>query len=1101
MTKKLNKKKLCITFAVILILAIVCGIGVYNCVFGFTQEINTFEDIAGDRNNIKEFGTENERLTALSDDPWFVYYTDMSAEYTGVCVYVDYLSPDYTYSEFFTSINGNLNCYSVKLHEGANYIRFADVLRGVEYIRFDFLNKTGQEIGIDRVVINDRGMVIDSVLYNIQLKLAWVAERYFIVAALFGLGIFVYFYLKSKKKLKTVLIVCFASLAAMLLHFAAVTSLLGVTNPEQTIEFNSLIERPNVVNGFEVSGDTITAVSEDPWIMYRGSRLNRIRLVTVDVAQMSVESCNSEIFVFYNDTDYISITGTLKQGKNDFILPASYRNIEYLRLDLTSIKNAELCVNSVVFNSHDALSSVVAKQWLNFYSSVAVWLFLTIMPVVLVYKGKSIKIKNNKITAFISKFLKHIIAVLLLIIYFFSFYSGIGAIALVLIPCVILGRFASGNGGGRAKKVAFAVYLMSAAVIFKVVPVQSLNSLVWNIDSGDAVRLFIAAVFSCLIACCVLVMSASIKPPNDTKNYYIGENALIGVVFDSVVIFTAMMSVEVSAKVFFNQLSVLDACRAVLDTETFYLNLLLVAVIYMFLRWLLGWIMGRFVAIVTFAAFFTGNFVKLKYHDSTLKPMDILQINDFLNIVTQYIPTFVFYGIVVLLAAVLIGLIIKLRRVIFRHKPVISMAAVSLIMIVSLSNKIEANEFIGLGFNVEQIWLDTKDCVKNDGVVTYSYIKFREITKIFPKADKNYSKAYMQQLKSEFEGIYSVEEDNVKPDVILVMEESMFDVQNIPDVKFSVDVDANMRKYLKTVTISPKYGGGTGSVEFEALTGMSNYFMLDNVVPYVTYWNSSNKEIPGITREFKNNGYNTAAIHPNDGNAYNRDIIYSCMGFDKFLDKKLLDFSGKNLTNDGYFTDDALADVITNELSSSEEPDFVFVVTIENHTLYENKYKETEVKLSSDKLSKDELHTLEQYSQGVLNADGFIDKMVDYVDNADRPTILYIWGDHLPALPAFSTLGYIDDKYNKYGTPLIAYSNYKDIEVAAEYITPNQLAPQILRDSGIKYSAYFDFIYSLRERWPVIHKEFIPQPDELIKKYEMIQYDVLFGKKYLLGYD
>jgi phosphoglycerol transferase MdoB-like AlkP superfamily enzyme len=212
-----------------------------------------------------------------------------------------------------------------------------------------------------------------------------------------------------------------------------------------------------------------------------------------------------------------------------------------------------------------------------------------------------------------------------------------------------------------------------------------------------------------------------------------------------------------------------------------------------------------------------------------------------------------------------------------------------------------------------------------------------------------------------------------------------------------------------------------------------------------------------------------------------------------------LDFSEANVAADGYFKDDALADVIVDKLDESDEPTFLFAVTIENHTLYENKYEETEVKVDSDKLNDSELHTLEQYSQGVLNADRFIAKMVDYVENAQRPTILYVWGDHLPSLSAFGTLGYIEDNYNKYSTPLVAYSNYKDIEIGEDYITPNQLAPQILKDAEIDYSDYFDFIYSLREAYPVIQKEFgVPAEDEEIKKYELVQYDVLFGKGYLL---
>lgn len=86
--------------------------------------------------------------------------------------------------------------------------------------------------------------------------------------------------------------------------------------------------------------------------------------------------------------------------------------------------------------------------------------------------------------------------------------------------------------------------------------------------------------------------------------------------------------------------------------------------------------------------------------------------------------------------------------------------------------------------------------------------------------------------------------------------------------------------------------------------------------------------------------------------------------------------------------------------------------------------------------------------------------------------------------------------YDKYGTCLAAYSNYKELQFP-EYVTPNQIAAQIMEDSGISHSSYYDFIYSLREKYPVIHNEFcnIDQIPEL-EIYRMIQYDIMFGNQW-----
>ena len=68
-----------------------------------------------------------------------------------------------------------------------------------------------------------------------------------------------------------------------------------------------------------------------------------------------------------------------------------------------------------------------------------------------------------------------------------------------------------------------------------------------------------------------------------------------------------------------------------------------------------------------------------------------------------------------------------------------------------------------------------------------------------------------------------------------------------------------------------------------------------------------------------------------------------------------------------------------------------------------------------------------------------------------------------------------------------------------EYITPNQLSVQMLYEAGIEHDSYFDYIYSLRKDFPVITKEFFNYDDyEKIKDYNLLEYDLTYGKKYIL---
>lgn len=112
---------------------------------------------------------------------------------------------------------------------------------------------------------------------------------------------------------------------------------------------------------------------------------------------------------------------------------------------------------------------------------------------------------------------------------------------------------------------------------------------------------------------------------------------------------------------------------------------------------------------------------------------------------------------------------------------------------------------------------------------------------------------------------------------------------------------------------------------------------------------------------------------------------------------------------------------------------------------------------------------------------------------------IYIYGDHLPSLRLNEEDGYLEDDYLKYGTPICAYSNYKTLETEYEYLSIFQLVPQILRDSGITYSAYFDAIAAILEEYPIVQSAWdIDLDDESIKRLYRIEYDLMFGEKYLL---
>ena len=64
-----------------------------------------------------------------------------------------------------------------------------------------------------------------------------------------------------------------------------------------------------------------------------------------------------------------------------------------------------------------------------------------------------------------------------------------------------------------------------------------------------------------------------------------------------------------------------------------------------------------------------------------------------------------------------------------------------------------------------------------------------------------------------------------KPDVIVVMSESLWDPTRLESVKLSADPMPVIRENQAGSVFSPEFGGLTANVEFEALTGFSNAFL------------------------------------------------------------------------------------------------------------------------------------------------------------------------------------------------------------------------------------------------------------------------------------
>lgn len=277
------------------------------------------------------------------------------------------------------------------------------------------------------------------------------------------------------------------------------------------------------------------------------------------------------------------------------------------------------------------------------------------------------------------------------------------------------------------------------------------------------------------------------------------------------------------------------------------------------------------------------------------------------------------------------------------------------------------------------------------------------------------------------------------------MNESYADLSKLPNVTYSQnpmeiinDMKNNEDIFICGKLVSPVLGGGTSLPEFEVLTGLTSYYLEQQIYPYTSYINGN---MNSIVREFNKNNYTTIGIHTNTRTFYNRYNIYQFLGFEKTIFEEDID---KPEYKGNYISDNEAANQIIKAFETNGKNKFIFAVTMQNHMKYLNKdYDKYDVDISSDALTKTEIQELKNYIQGVVDANKMYKKIADYLKTKEEPTILIMFGDHLPLLgdSYCSTYKKNNLSYIEYFlTPYIVWANY-DIE--------NEKIPQLLSMSNL----------------------------------------------------
>ncbi|SFP93864.1 Phosphoglycerol transferase MdoB [Mesorhizobium sp. NFR06] len=356
-----------------------------------------------------------------------------------------------------------------------------------------------------------------------------------------------------------------------------------------------------------------------------------------------------------------------------------------------------------------------------------------------------------------------------------------------------------------------------------------------------------------------------------------------------------------------------------------------------------------------------------------------------------------------------------------------------------------------------------------------------------------------------------------KPDIIVVMSESFWDPTKLPGVTIKPDPIPTVRALRSGSMFSPEFGGMTANIEFEALTGFSNAFLPAGSIPYQQYVRTPT---PSLATFLKSEGYRARAIHPGTNWFWNRGAVYADFGFNDFRSEETLPPMEKR---GPLASDAAMTDEIMREADASDDPVFLFAVSLQNHGPYEP-YRYYNPTHSVDAaISSWARESLLSYAEGSADADHGLQRLIDWAKARQRPTVIAFFGDHLPPLgPVYVETGFLKDNVaprkepsadaalEHHNTPLIIWSNRSGPVENLGAVSPAFLPYHILTTAGITHPYYTGFLGALREHYRVVDRNLLLSPsgeatadwgrqkqiDPKINDFRLIQYDMMFGKRH-----
>ncbi len=323
------------------------------------------------------------------------------------------------------------------------------------------------------------------------------------------------------------------------------------------------------------------------------------------------------------------------------------------------------------------------------------------------------------------------------------------------------------------------------------------------------------------------------------------------------------------------------------------------------------------------------------------------------------------------------------------------------------------------------------------------------------------------------ERVYSVvskdkTEPGNQPDVILILNETFFDLRDVVDLGNTPSVMPfidSLPDNIKGKALVPYTGGGTNKSEYELLSSNSLQLM-QGITPF-NYLEFDDADT--VVSHMKSLGYSTWGAHCEDSLNYSRAKVYPKLGFDQVLFEE--DFGEYDTYGDRPYPTDAYCydRMISDYEKMGDGPRFMYMLTMQNHGNWELNAKKNDLVDVETDFGSDYNDRIDEYESCILKSDMAFKELLEYFETSERDVIICMVGDHSPAF-AIEIMGEADrdETIAVRSTPYVIWSNYGlELDVPDHTCLP-YLVPTVLEAAGIQQSPFYRYINEMRKKVPVI---------------------------------